>query len=104
MTQNRFEVVCSGTVPGTNKTEWDIRCGQLSEGLSAGVDVVEVSHGDFAFRILPTRGMGIWDAHLGEQRIGWNSPVKAPVHPSFINAKSRNGLGWLDGFNELMCR
>jgi len=26
------------------------------------------------------------------------------VHPQFVNLKDRNGLGWLNGFNELMCR
>lgn len=83
---------------------WSIRRGQFSDGLSAGVDVVEVRNGDFSFRVLPTRGMGIWDAHLGETRIGWNSPVRQPVHPAFVNLQSRHGLGWLDGFNELLVR
>jgi hypothetical protein len=32
----------------------------LQGGLSQGVDIIEVSHGDFRFVVLPTRGMGIW--------------------------------------------
>ena len=83
---------------------WSIRKGMFREGVSNGVEVVEVRNGDFSFCILPTRGMGIWHAHLGETRIGWDSPVQSPVHPSYVNLQSRNGLGWLDGFNELLCR
>ena len=26
------------------------------------------------------------------------------VHPSYVNLAERNGLGWLNGFNELLCR
>lgn len=104
MSQNDLQLVSSGFSKGNGNLPWEIRRWNLSEGLSAGVEVVELKQGEFSFRVLPTRGMGIWDAYIGEQRIGWNSPVKAPVHPAFVNAKSRNGLGWLDGFNELMCR
>ncbi len=89
---------------GTGSSNWAIRKGQFQQGLSAGVEVVEVQAGDFSFHVFPTRGMGVWQAKLGEKRIGWDSPIRNPVHPAFVNAKSRNGLGWLDGFNELMCR
>lgn len=101
MEELNYETVETGKIEGT---DWAVRRGTLREGLSAGVEVVEVSHGEFSFRVFPTRGMGIWDAHLGDWRIGWDSPVRNPVHPAFVNAKARNGLGWLDGFNELMCR
>lgn len=100
MSAPEFEIIASGQ----EGYGWSIRRGTLTEGLSAGVEVVEVAHGDFSFRVLTTRGMGIWDAHVGDLRVGWNSPVKQPVHPAFVNVKSRNGLGWLDGFNELLCR
>ena len=36
--------------------------------------------------------------------LGWDSPVKEVVHPSFINLNNRGGLGWLEGFNEWLCR
>lgn len=98
-----LEVVSSGSF-GEGDEPWSIRRGRFEEGLSAGIDVIHVSHGDFAFTVLPTRGMGILSASLRDQRIGWNSPVRMPVHPAFVNLQSRNGLGWLDGFNELMCR
>ncbi|STV96615.1 thioredoxin-like protein [Klebsiella michiganensis] len=37
---------------------------------------------------------------------GWagTHPVKEVVNPAFINLESRNGLGWLEGFNEMMVR
>lgn len=97
-----LETVSSGV--GGKGVSWELQRGKFEEGLSAGVEVVVVGQGDFSFSLLPTRGMGIWQAHLGDWRIGWDSPVKAPVHPAFVNAKSRNGLGWLEGFNELLCR
>ena len=37
-------------------------------------------------------------------RLGWDSPVKEIVNPTFINLQSRNGTGWLEGFNEMMVR
>ena len=85
-------------------TDWAITKRMLRGGLSAGVDVVEVNNGAFAISILPTRGMGLWRGRLGEVPLGWNSPVKHPVNPSFVNLTDRNGLGWLTGFNELLCR
>ncbi len=83
---------------------WSITKRTLRGGLSAGVDVVEVDNGAFAISILPTRGMGLWRGRFGDVPLGWNSPVKHPVNPSFVNRTDRNGLGWLTGFNELLCR
>ena len=48
--------------------------------------------------------MGLWRGQYRGTDIGWNSPVKEPVHPSFVNQLARNGLGWLTGFNEFICR
>ena len=76
----------------------------LRGGLRDGVDVVEVDNGKFRFIVVPTRGMGLWKAWLGNLEIGWNSPVKGPVHPQFIPFTEPSGLGWLEGFDELMCR
>jgi hypothetical protein len=36
--------------------------------------------------------------------IGWQSPVAGPVHPQFVPIMEPSGLGWLDGFDELMVR
>ncbi len=76
----------------------------LQAGLRHGVDVVEVDNGNFRFVVIPTRGMGIWKASLGKLRLGWNSPVKGPVHPALVRLWEPSGIGWLDGFDELLVR
>jgi len=48
--------------------------------------------------------MGIWKGQCGDVSLGWDSPVKDPVHPAFVNLESRGGLGWLKGFNEWFVR
>lgn len=77
-------------------------------GLSEGVIGISVRTGKLNFTVLPTRGMGIWKAKLvGDEEvssIGWESPVRGPVHPKFVNVYEPSGLGWLDGFDELFVR
>jgi hypothetical protein len=76
-------------------------------GLSRGVEQVTIQNGRLRFVVLPTRGMSLWKAwHLGgqEEHIGWHSPVRGPVHPSFVPISEPSGLGWLDGFDELLVR
>lgn len=74
-------------------------------GLSAGVDELRIHNGRLAFAVLPTRGMGIWKAWWDDRlEIGWRSPVRGPVHPRFVPVAEPSGLGWLDGFDELLCR
>lgn len=81
---------------------------QYQAGLSEGVTAVRVKTGKMDFVILPTRGMSIWKANLiGDEEvgsIGWQSPVRGPVHPKFVNVYEPSGLGWLDGFDELFVR
>lgn len=76
----------------------------LRGGRREGVDVVEVDNGTFRFILVPTRGMGIWKAWHGPIQLGWQSPVKGPVHPALVHLDEASGLGWLDGFDELMVR
>lgn len=76
----------------------------LRGGLSDGVDIVQVSNGSLGFAVLPTRGMGLWKAWLGGEEFGWRSPVRGPVHPAFVPLMEPGGLGWLDGFDELLVR
>lgn len=83
---------------------WSISRRTFKGGLSDGVTAIDLCNGPLTVTVLPTRGMGIWDAWLGDLRVGWNSPVKEPVHPMHVALDSRNGLGWLDGFGELICR
>lgn len=83
---------------------WSITSRTLRGGVSHGVEVVELCNGPLSVSILPTRGMGVWKAQYKDLAIGWDSPVERPVHPQFVDQSARNGLGWLDGFNELICR
>lgn len=84
--------------------DWSIRMGRFWSGLSADVEVIDVCNGPLSILVLPTRGMGIWQARLNGMTIGWNAPTRQPIHPQFVNLQNRNGLGWLEGFNELICR
>lgn len=83
---------------------WAVAKRRLRGGLSDGVDAVEIAHDGLRFTVLPTRGMGLWRAWRGETMFGWRSPVAGPVHPSFVPVAEPNGLGWLDGFDELFVR
>ena len=76
----------------------------LRGGLRDGVDVIEVDNGAFRFVLVPTRGMGVWRARLGDLPLGWKSPVLGPVHPAFVHSAEASGIGWLDGFDELLVR
>ena len=83
---------------------WSITRRTLNAGMSRGVDLVEVDNGCAKFMIVPTRGMGLWKAFVGEEPLGWESPVRGPVHPAFVRITEPSGFGWLSGFDELMCR
>lgn len=76
----------------------------LQGGKQHGVDIVEVDNGLMKFTVLPTRGMSLWKASVADWDIGWKSPVRGPVHPGFVDVGEPSGLGWLDGFDELLVR
>lgn len=99
-----FELRESADLRLAGAGNWSIRKRTLRGGVSAGVDVVELHNGALNVSILPTRGMGLWRGNYRGIDVGWNSPVKQPVNPSYVNETDRNGLGWLTGFNELLCR
>ena len=94
----------STDVPSQTSSAWSITKSTLRGGRSDGVDLVELNNGRMKISVLPTRGMGIWKAEIDGVRIGWDSPVEQPVNPAFVDLNDRNGLGWLSGFNELLCR
>ena len=52
----------------------------------------------------PTRGMGILHVVGDGIRLGWDSPVTEVVNPATMTLESQNGLGWLEGFNEMLVR
>jgi hypothetical protein len=76
----------------------------LHGGKQEGVDIINVHNGNLQFTVCPTRGMGLMFAEMEGVRLGWRSPVKEFVHPQYVNLQSRGGLGWLEGFNELVVR
>jgi hypothetical protein len=78
---------------------------RLRGGRRDGVDLIEVDNGPLTFSVIPTRGMGIWKGSYEGQCLGWDSPVTdGPINPSYVNLTSSGGLGWLDGFDELLAR
>ncbi len=84
--------------------DWSIRKRTLKGGLRDGVDLIEVHNGALSYSLLPTRGMGLWRGEYRGNYLGWKAPVLGPVHPKFVDITARGGLGWLDGFDEWMCR
>jgi len=92
------------TADAGNTSDWSVKSYTLRGGLQDGVDVVEINNGKLSFAVLPTRGMGIWKGQCGDISLGWDSPVKDPVNPAFINQLERGGCGWLKGFNEWIVR
>ncbi|MDQ8203891.1 aldose 1-epimerase family protein [Pelagicoccus sp. SDUM812003] len=86
------------------KHAWSVQTRTLRGGKQEGVDIVEIDNGRLSFTVLLTRGMGIWKGKLGDIELGWDSPVKDPVHPAYIQSMENGGLGWLKGFNEWIVR
>ena len=81
----------------------------LMGGKQAGSRLITLTVGYSVVRVVPTRGMAVLDVVRKDTagkdvRFGWDSPVKEVVHPSFINQEASGGLGWLDGFNEMIVR
>lgn len=105
---NRNARVDTAELTGRNITpqspDWSVRKLTLHGGKQEGVEIVMVDNGKLSFTVVPTRGMSVLEAKLGDVRLGWNSPVKEVVHPHHMNLQSRGGLGWLEGFNEWMVR
>jgi hypothetical protein len=86
------------------QARWSVRKHVLHGGKQEGVDVVDVDNGVLSFRVLPTRGMGLWNGRCEDLELGWDSPVDEIVHPSNVELGARGGLGWLEGFGEWINR
>ncbi len=76
----------------------------LRGGRSEGVQVIELTAGSLRVAVVPTRGMAIWKAWRDGVEFGWQAPILGPVHPAFVPLAEPSGFGWLDGFDELLCR
>ena len=88
----------------TFAAQWSVTKTILEGGKQEGVELLTLDNGKLKITVIPTRGMGIFDVRMGSLRLGWDSPVKEIVHPSYVDLESRGGLGWLEGFNEWMVR
>lgn len=104
---------------GTDKGNWQIDSKQLKlsgdtfslqqkvlhGGKQEGSKVLTItSKNGLTIALSPTRGMDLLHVNGDGIRLGWDSPVDEVVNPAYINLESRNGLGWLEGFNEMMVR
>ncbi len=84
--------------------DWSVRKYVLHGGKQEGVEVIDVDNGRLRFRVIPTRGMSVGEVVMGDLRLGWDAPVKGLVNPKFVDLHARQGLGWLEGFNEWLVR
>ncbi|WP_205956954.1 aldose 1-epimerase family protein [Pantoea stewartii] len=111
--------VLTSAEQGTEKGNWQINSSELNiqgkpfsieqkvlhGGKQEGSKLLVIRSQDgLTITLIPTRGMNLLRVEGFGTRLGWDSPVKEVVNPAFINLESRNGLGWLEGFNEMMVR
>jgi Domain of unknown function (DUF4432) len=92
------------TQTGSSSGNWSVQKKLLTGGRQEGVELIQVDNGLLQFTVVPSRGFNVWEARLGDMRLGWDSPVREIVHPQFVNLSDKNGLGWLAGFGELVSR
>ncbi|WP_223509911.1 aldose 1-epimerase family protein [Rahnella sp. GSA61A] len=76
----------------------------LHGGKQEGSKVITITSKGLTIALSPTRGMDLLHVTGDNIRLGWDSPVQEVVNPAYINLESRNGVGWLEGFNEMMVR
>ena len=81
-----------------------VKASRLRGGVREGVLLVELVAGPTRVWVLPDSGLGIWKIESDGVALGWQSPVRGPVHPRFVPLAEPSGLGWLDGFDELVAR
>lgn len=89
----------------TGAPAWSVARRTLRGGRRDGVDLIRFDNGALALDVVPTRGMNLWRGRYHSDRLGWDSPVvDGPVHPAMVNLADLGGLGWLQGFDEMMAR
>src|SRR5579859_1249890 len=93
-----------GSAQWGGKTAWSVALRTLHGGRQEGVQVIEVNNGAMSFTIVPTRGFEVWKAQAGNLRLGWDSPAKDIIHPTYIRLTDNGGQGWVAGFGGLMVR
>ncbi|WP_392562048.1 aldose 1-epimerase family protein [Orbus sturtevantii] len=85
-------------------TPFSVKNTVLKGGKQEGSEVITITSDGLVIKLSPTRGMGILSVEGDGVRMGWDSPVNEVVNPVNINLESRGGIGWLEGFNEMMVR
>lgn len=96
--------VVHNTDIGLKDTNFRIQNRVLTGGKEEGSQLLSITSGNFNIYLSPTRGMGILSVEGDGIRLGWDAPVKGVINPKFIDLESRDGLGWLDGFDEMLVR
>ncbi|MGF1582444.1 MAG: aldose 1-epimerase family protein [Gemmataceae bacterium] len=96
--------ISSVDIGDSSEPLWSITKRTLQGGRRDGIDHIEVNNGELSFNVLPTRGMGLWRGQYHDVRLGWDAPLRGPIHPKYVQLGDRGGLGWLSGFDEWMCR
>ena len=86
------------------ETPFSISKTTLHGGRQEGSTLITIDTGNLQLVVIPTRGMGLYKAQSEDVALSWKSPVDEVVNPAFINLAERGGLGWLDGFNEMLAR
>jgi galactose mutarotase-like enzyme len=76
----------------------------LTDGASQDAELILIDSGVVRAALCPTRGMSLWKANINGDDLGWKSPIEGPVHPNYVPLDEPGGLGWLDGFDELLVR
>jgi hypothetical protein len=113
---NRWNLICrvpspnpgeQGLLPtqievdgGTFGIDWSAQ----SNGKSMGMQCLTIDNGSMKTLLLPERGMGIWKSQVQGIEYGWQSPIAGPVHPALVPIGDASGIGWLEGFDELLVR
>ncbi len=72
------EIKSSDLTP-KSPAQWSVRKYVLHGGKQDGIDVVEVNNGKLRFTVVPTRGMSVYQVHMGDVRLGWDSPAKGVI-------------------------
>jgi len=98
------ELHISGADVSENAASCQIDYCSLHGGRREGLHQLSIDNGVIRVSIIPERGMGIWKAWSGDVEIGWQSPIDGPVHPHWVPLHEPSGLGWLEGFDELLVR
>ena len=98
------QTITSKSLGVKSATPFTVTTKTLHGGRQEGVMLVEIDTGAMKITVVPNRGMNVAQAVSGKVRLGWKSPVREIVNPAFLDQGARNGIGWLEGFNDLLTR